>query len=187
MSANKLEKNQPSDFSFNVENKEWAENETKKYPAGRQASAVLALLWRSQKQSGGWLSVPAICHVAEFLDMPEIRVLEIATFYSMFNLKPVGKNFIQLCGTTPCWLSGSDNLKQICLRHIGKEGVVSRDGTMSWKEVECLGACVAAPVIQINDDYYENLDPDVLVELLEKARQGELENETKKEEKVEVG
>lgn len=181
MSVRRLAKTQPKDFSFSVENKEWAESEIKKYPAGRQASAVLALLWRSQKQGDGWLSEPAIRHVAQFLDMPKIRVLEIATFYSMFNLEPVGKNLVQLCGTTPCWLKGSDNLKQICLRSIGKEGVVSHDGALSWKEVECLGACVDAPVVQINDDYYENLDPDSFAELLEKVRRGKLKSKTKEE------
>lgn len=173
MSVRRLAKDQPKDFSFSEENHAWAVEEIKKYPEGKQASAVLALLWRAQKQAGGWLSEPAICAVAEFLSMPAIRVLEIATFYTMFNLNPVGKHLVQVCGTTPCWLSGSDNLKQICRRVIGPEGQVSRNDMMSWKEVECLGACVDAPVVQINDDYYENLNPDEFTEMLEKLNKGE--------------
>ncbi len=173
MSVRRLAKKQPKDFVFSDENKLWAEAEIKKYPAGKQASAVLALLWRAQKQAGGWLPEPAIRCVADFLGMPHIRVLEIATFYTMFNLEPVGKNLIQVCGTTPCWLGGADNLKQICSRLIGREGQVSRNDTVSWKEVECLGACVDAPVVQINDDYYENLDPDTFVMMINKLKLGE--------------
>lgn len=173
MSVRRLAKEQPKDFIFSDENRQWAEAEIKKYPEGRQASAVLALLWRSQKQTDGWLPEPAIRHVADFLGMPHIRVLEIATFYTMFNLQPVGKHLIQICGTTPCWLNGSDNLKQICRRYIGKEEQVSRNGVMSWKEVECLGACINAPVVQINDDYYEDLEADKFAKILEKLQKGE--------------
>ena len=172
MSVRRLDPDQPEHFAFNDENRQWAELEIKKYPEGRKASAVLALLWRAQKQADGWLPEPAIRHVAEFLDMPQIRVLEIVSFYTMFNLQPVGKYLVQLCGTTPCWLRGSDNLKHICRRHIGPEGDVSDDGMLSWKEVECLGACVDAPVVQINDDYHENLDPDQLADLFQRLRVG---------------
>ncbi len=171
---------QPDSFAFTDENRQWAEAQVKKYPPGRQASAVLALLRRAQKQGEGWLSEPAIRHVAEFLDMPLIRVLEIATFYTLFNLRPVGKYFVQLCGTTPCWLKGADNLKQICRRYIGPEGEMSSDGMLSWKEVECLGACVDAPVVQINDDYHENLDPDELADLLKRLRAGEADKDRDK-------
>jgi NADH-quinone oxidoreductase subunit E len=173
MSARYLAKKQPKDFAFNDENRQWAEGEIKKYPEDRQASAVLALLWRAQKQAEGWLPEPAIRHVADFLAMPHIRVLEIATFYTMFNLQPVGKHLVQICGTTPCWLNGSDNLKDICRRYIGKEQQLSRNNMLSWKEVECLGACVDAPVVQINDDYFENLEPDSFAEILEKLQKDE--------------
>ena len=174
MTVRRLAKEQPKDFAFSDENKKlWAETEIKKYPEGRQASAVLALLWRAQKQADGWLPEVAIRYVADFLAMPPIRVLEIATFYTMFNLEPVGKHLIQVCGTTPCWLNGADNLKQLCRRVIGPEAQVSRNGMMSWKEVECLGACVDAPVVQINDDYFENLDHDTFVQILRKLELGQ--------------
>ena len=154
-------------FAFHKDNRQKAEAEIKKYPKTRQASAVLALLWLAQKQSGGWLPNAAIHYVADFLKMPAIRVFEIVSFYSMFNQKPVGKYFVQICGTTPCWLRGADGLKDICRRHIGEEGELSSDDFFTWREVECLGACVDAPIVQINDDYHENLDPDSLAELLE--------------------
>ena len=176
MSERLLHAEQPADFAFTDENRQWAEQQIKKYPEKRQASAILALLWRAQKQAGGWLPEPAIRYVADFLDMPHIRVLEIASFYTMFNLKPVGRYFVQLCGTTPCWLKGADNLKHICRRHIGPEGQTSADGSMSWKEVECLGACVDAPVVQINDDYYENLGPDELADILSRLKEGTAKN-----------
>src|SRR5690606_1282858 len=123
--------------------------EVEKYPAGRQQSAVIPLLWRAQRQSGGWLPEPAIRHVADLLDMAYIRVLEVATFYTMFNLEPVGRHHVQLCGTTPCWLRGADGLKAVCRDEIGPEKTVTSDGALSWIEVECLGACVNAPMVQI--------------------------------------
>ena len=128
----------------------WAATEIAKYPAGRQASAVIALLWRAQEQEG-WVTEPAVQTVAELLDMPRIRVLEIATFYTMFHLEPVGRiAHIQLCGTTPCWLMGADGIKEVCRRRINAEQhKLSADGTFSWVEVECVGACVNAPVVQI--------------------------------------
>jgi NADH-quinone oxidoreductase subunit E len=153
---------QPKSFAFSADNLAWAEKEITKYPAGRQASAVIALLWRAQAQSGGWLPEAAIRYVADFLSMAHIRVLEIATFYTMFNLEPVGRFYVQVCGTTPCMLRGAEDLKDLCRKRIGEPGRVTADGMFSWTEVECLGACVNAPMLQINEDNYEDLDPEIL-------------------------
>lgn len=145
-------------FVFDASNKKLADEFVAKYPSGRQASAVIPLLDLAQRQSGGWLPTEAMDYVAEFLDMPAIRVYEVATFYSMFNLKPVGTNFLQICRTTPCWLRGSDKLTKLCKDKFGiKKGETSSDGKFTLVEVECLGACVNAPVVQINDDFYEDL------------------------------
>ena len=172
MSVRRLYDKQPDSFAFTPENMDWAATQIAKYPEGRQASAVLPLLWQAQKQGGGWLSEPAIRCVADMLDMPYMRALEVATFYSMFNLSPVGKYFVQLCGTTPCWLRGADDLKAVCRRQIGEPGDISEDGKLSWIEVECLGACVNAPMVQINDDFYEDLTADTFERLLEDLRLG---------------
>jgi NADH-quinone oxidoreductase subunit E len=157
---------QPKEFSFTAENLAWAEKQIAKYPAGRQASAVIPLLWRAQEQSGGWLPQKAIEAVAELLGMAKIRVLEVATFYTMFNLSPVGRFHVQFCGTTPCMLRGADALKKVLHHTIGHENEVTADGTFSWTEVECLGACVNAPMVQINADYYEDLTPESLTRIL---------------------
>ena len=172
MSVRRLYDKQPDSFAFTPENMDWSATQIAKYPEGRQASAVLPLLWQAQKQGGGWLSEPAIRFVADMLDMPYMRALEVATFYSMFNLSPVGKYFVQLCGTTPCWLRGADDLKAVCRRQIGEPGDISEDGKLSWIEVECLGACVNAPMVQINDDFYEDLTADTFERLLEDLRLG---------------
>lgn len=167
MSARRLADEQPTNFEFTPDNKAWAEKEVAKYPPGRQASAVLALLWRAQKQSGYWLPRSAIETVAAMLDMPNIRVLEVATFYTMFNLAPVGRHYVQLCGTTPCMLCGAEDLKAVCRKRIGEQGHVTSDGLFSWTEVECLGACCNAPMVQINEDYYEDLTPEIFAKLLD--------------------
>ena len=172
MSVRRLHENQPDSFAFTQENMDWAATQIAKYPEGRQASAILPLLWQAQKQGGGWLSEPAIRCVADMLGMAYIRALEVATFYSMFNLSPVGEFFVQVCGTTPCWLRGADDLKAVCRRQIGEPGDVSGDGKLSWIEVECLGACVNAPMVQINDDFYEDLTADTFERLLEDLRHG---------------
>jgi NADH-quinone oxidoreductase subunit E len=164
----------PESFAFDAANAERAKKIMARYPQGRQASAVLALLDLAQRQCGGWLPRAAMDHVAKILDMAPIRVYEVATFYTMFNLKPVGKFHLQLCRTTPCWLRGSDALKQACEKKLGiglKQ--VTPDGLFSMIEVECLGACVNAPVIQINDDFYEDLDPQRLEALLDALARGE--------------
>jgi NADH-quinone oxidoreductase subunit E len=172
MSVRRLADEQPKSFEFTPENKAWAQQEMAKYPAGRQASAVLALLWRAQKQNGYWLPRAAIETIAAMLDMPNIRVLEVATFYTMFNLAPVGRHYVQVCGTTPCMLSGSDDIKAVCRKRIGEQGDVSSDGLFSWNEVECLGACCNAPMVQINDDYYEDLTPESFARLLDDLAMG---------------
>ena len=158
---------QPKDFSFNKDNLAWAKEQVKKYPEGRQQSAIIPLLWRAQEQAGGWLPEAAIRHVADFLGMAHIRALEVATFYTMFNLQPVGKFHVQLCGTTPCRLRGADDLEKVCRKRIGEQGDVTNDGKFSWVEVECLGACVNAPMAQINYDYYEDLTADSLGKVLD--------------------
>jgi NADH-quinone oxidoreductase subunit E len=163
---------QPKEFSFSKDNLAWAKEQLKKYPEGRQASAIIPLLWRAQEQSAGWLPETAIRTVADFLGMPHIRALEVATFYTMFNLAPVGKFHVQLCGTTPCRLRGADDLEKVCKKRIGEQGNVTKDGKFSWVEVECLGACVNAPMVQINYDYYEDLDKKSFTEILDRLAAG---------------
>jgi NADH-quinone oxidoreductase subunit E len=158
---------QPESFAFTAENRDWARREITKYPPGREQSAIISLLWRAQEQAGGWLPQKAIEHVADFLGMAKIRALEVATFYTMFNLAPVGKFHVQLCGTTPCVLRGADKLLALCHERMGEQQHVSADGKLSWIEVECLGACVNAPVAQINYDYYEDLTPERLNQILD--------------------
>jgi NADH-quinone oxidoreductase subunit E len=164
---------QPASFAFSAENAAWADEQIKKYPAGRQASAVISLLWRGQEQEG-WVSKPMIEAVANKLDMAEIRVLEVATFYTMFNLEPVGQHLVQVCTTTPCWLRGSDDVVAACKKHIAPtQNTISKDGKFSWMEVECLGACVNAPMLQIGKDFYEDLDGPTTEKILEAFRRGE--------------
>jgi NADH-quinone oxidoreductase subunit E len=159
MSLRRLAPEQPASFAFTPENRAWAEKQIKKYPEGRQASAIVPLLWRAQEQNGGHVTEPMIRVIGEMLGLSPIRVLEIATFYTMFNLKPVGQHLLQVCTTTPCWLRGSDAVVAACKKHIHPHAeTVSSDGKFSWMEVECLGACVNAPVVQIGDDFYEDLD-----------------------------
>jgi NADH-quinone oxidoreductase subunit E len=163
---------QPKSFAFSPANVKWAKGQIAKYPEGRQASAVIPLLWRAQEQAGGWVPQKAIEHVADMLDMPYIRVLEVATFYTMFNLEPVGRYHVQLCGTTPCVLRGAEDLKKVCHKRIGEQFHVTKDGKFSWVEVECLGACVNAPMVQINYDFYEDLTADSLEDILDKLQAG---------------
>jgi NADH-quinone oxidoreductase subunit E len=166
MSMRRLAEKQPPSFAFTPENLDWAKEQIANYPEGRQQSAVIPILWRAQAQSGGWLPQKAIEATADLLGMAKIRVLEVATFYTMFNLAPVGRFHVQLCGTTPCMLRGSEELKKVCRRMIGEENHVTADATFSWIEVECLGACVNAPMVQINADYYEDLTPETLTRII---------------------
>ena len=163
----RLSSNQPEKFEFTKENLNWAKTQLKKYPKGRQASAVIPILWKAQEQEG-WVSKPAIEFVASFLGMPEVRVLEVATFYFMFHLAPVGsKAHFQVCGTTPCMLRGSEDLINICKARISfEQNSPSADGSMSWEEVECLGGCANAPLVQIGSDYFEDLDKDSFEKLI---------------------
>jgi NADH-quinone oxidoreductase subunit E len=172
VSVRRLAEHQPGSFAFTPQNLEWAKREIAKYPPGRQASAVISLLWRAQDQEG-WVTEPAIRLVADMLDMAHIRVLEVATFYTMFHLEPVGQTaHIHVCGTTPCWLRGANDLKDVCRARIGPEYRVSRDGRFSWEEVECIGACVNAPVVQIGADTYEDLTPATFEKLIDNLAAG---------------
>jgi NADH-quinone oxidoreductase subunit E len=159
-------------FAFNQQSEELVAWWERKYPTERKASTVIPALWIAQKQNGGWLSEPAMRAVADRLGMTYIRVYEIATFYTMFNMEPVGKYHFQVCGTTPCQLRGADRLKEFCERKIGPKGEVTGGGKFSWVEVECLGACVNAPVIQINDYYYEDLSIEALEKIIDEFAAG---------------
>ena len=174
MAVRRLAAEQPESFAFTEVNLAWAKKLIDRYPAGRQASAVIPLLWRAQEQNDGWVSEPAIRYIADLLDMPKIRVLEVATFYTMFQLQPVGKKaHIQVCGTTPCQLRGSEDLIKICKSRIAKHmHEISEDGMFSWEEVECLGACVNAPMVQIFKDTYEDLTTDSFNKLLDDISEG---------------
>lgn len=172
MSVRRLAAEQPASFAFKPETMEQARWWLAKYPPERKASAVIPIMWLTQKQEG-WVSEPAIQAIAKLLDMPVIRVLEVATFYTMFHLAPVGKHHFQLCGTTPCMLRGAEELKAVCKKRIGDKHAVSADGLFSWEEVECLGACVNAPVIAIDDYFHEDLTPDALDALMDKLAHGE--------------
>ena len=172
MSVRRLADQQPASFDFTPHNSAWLEKQIAKYPDGRQASAVVPALWQAQKQNNYWLPQKAIEKVAELLDMPKIRVLEIATFSTMFNLEPVGQYYIQLCGTTPCMLCGSDDLIKVLERRVGPQRKVTADGLFSWLEVECLGACCNAPMVQINDDFYEDLTVENFEKLLDDLAAG---------------
>src|SRR5215213_7206200 len=160
---------QPQDFSFPAAHRAWAEKQVKQYPEAPQPPAVIPLLWRAQEQHNGWLPQKAIEHVADFLGMARIRVLEVATFYTMFLLSPVGKKaHVQVCGTTPCRLRGADALFDVCARRIHSEPHhVSADGNFSWEEVECLGGCVNAPMVLIWNDTYEDLTPESFEKILD--------------------
>ena len=175
MAVKKMSKVQPEKFEFSKKNKETADSIIKNYPSGKQQSAVMALLYLAQKQNDNWIPLSAMKYIAKYLDMPYIKVYEVATFYSMYNLTPVGKYFFQVCTTTPCMLRGAYNLVDVCKRKISEEeNRLSEDGKTSWLEVECLGACVNAPMLQLNEDYYEDLDPIKLEQIIDKIRNDEV-------------
>ena len=171
MSVRRLapEELQPKRFALSEENLAWARREISKYPPGRQPSAAIAILWRAQEQNGGWVSEAALRVVADMLDMPYIRMLEIATFYTMFQLQPVGKKaHVQVCGTTPCRLRGAAEIIEVCQSRIHHEPFnLSNDGNFSWEEVECLGACVNAPLVMVWKDTYEDLTTDSFGRILD--------------------
>ena len=174
MSVRRLHPKQPARFAFTRENLSWARSQIKKYPPGKQASAVIPLMWRAQEQHQDWLPEPAIRYVADVLDMPYIRALEVATFYTMFHLEPVGKKaHVQVCGTTPCMLLGAGELIEVCRKRIAEQPhTLSADGDFSWEEVECLGACVNAPMIQVASDTYEDLTPEIFETILDQLAAG---------------
>ncbi|GIX14859.1 MAG: hypothetical protein KatS3mg118_2818 [Paracoccaceae bacterium] len=171
----RLHHDQPDSFAFTPANLEWAKKQIAKYPPGRQASAIIPLLWRAQEQEG-WLTRPAIEYVADMLGMPYIRALEVATFYFMFQLQPVGSvAHVQVCGTTPCMLCGAEALIEVCRAKIAAEPHrLSDDGRFSWEEVECLGACANAPMVQIGKDFYEDLTPESFAAILDALARGEV-------------
>ena len=168
MTLRKISKEQPEKFEFNQENFEEAKKIIKKYPEGKQQSAVMSLLYLAQNQNDNWIPLSAMKYIGKFLGMPYIKVYEVATFYTMYNLTPVGKNFIQVCTTTPCMIRGAYKIVDACKEKISKnENELSEDKTCSWMEVECLGACINAPMMQINDDYYEDLDKEKALKILD--------------------
>ena len=174
MSLRRPSKNQPEVFEFNSSSLEEANKIVSKYPKGKQQSAVMALLYIAQKQNDNWIPLVAMKYIAKFLDMPYIKVYEVATFYTMYNLSPVGKYFVQVCTTTPCMIRGAYKLVDACKEKISEnENELSKDQSCSWTEVECLGACVNAPMMQINDDYYEDLDKEKTLKILDKILKGE--------------
>jgi len=173
MSVRRLSEHQPDSFAFSAENRARVDEWIAKFPPGRQRSAVIAALWIGQDQEG-WVTRPMIEEVAHILGMSNIRVLEVATFYTMFNLAPVGDHLVQVCTTTPCWLRGSDDVVAACKKHIAPtQHTISADGKFSWMEVECLGACVNAPVMQIGKDFYEDLDGPTTERIIDAFRRGE--------------
>ena len=171
----KISKEQPELFEFSSENENKIKDIINKYPVNKQASAVMPLLYLAQNQNDNWIPMVAIKKIAKILNMSYIKVYEVATFYSMFNLSPVGKFFIQVCTTTPCLIRGSGNIVNICKKKIStNQNELSKNNIASWTEVECLGACVNAPMMQINDDYYEDLDKEKTLKILDKILNGEM-------------
>ena len=173
MSLKKISKEQPSDFEFNKKNLEEAKILIKKYPDSKQQSAVMPLLYLAQKQNDNWIPLAAMKHIAKTLNMPYIKVYEVATFYSMYNLSPVGDYFVQVCTTTPCMIRGAYKLVEACKEKISvNQNEYNDEKKCSWVEVECLGACVNAPMMQINDDYYEDLDKKRALKILDEILEG---------------
>jgi NADH-quinone oxidoreductase E subunit len=174
MSLRRPSKEQPENFEFTSASLEAAKAIIAKYPKDKQQSAVMALLYIAQKQNSNWIPLVAMKCIGKFLDMPYIKVYEVATFYTMYNLAPVGKHFVQVCTTTPCMIRGAYKLVEACREKISEnENELSTDQSCSWMEVECLGACVNAPMMQINDDYYEDLDKEKTLEIFDKILNGE--------------
>ena len=173
MSIKKIAKEQPENFEFNSENFDAANKITKNYPEGKQQSSVMALLYIAQKQNDNWIPLAAMKYIAKLLKMPYIKVYEVATFYTMYNLAPVGKHHIQVCTTTPCMIRGAYDLIKVCKEKISdNENELSKNKSCSWTEVECLGACITAPMMQINDDYYEDLDKDSAEKIIKQILDG---------------
>ena len=174
MSIKKISKEQPDKFEFTLNNLEKAKKIIKRYPDGKQQSAVMSLLYLAQKQNKNWIPLVAMKYIGKLLEMPYIKVYEVATFYTMYNLTPVGHYFIQVCTTTPCMIRGAYKLVEACKEKISRnENELSKDKSCSWMEVECLGACVNAPIMQINYDYYEDLDKEKTLKIIDQILKGE--------------
>ena len=173
MTLRKISKTQPENFEFTNENMTRIKDIINKYPNGKKQSAVMPLLYMAQEQNDNWIPLSAMKNIGKLLEMPYVKVYEVATFYSMYNLSPVGKNFIQVCTTTPCMIRGAYKIVEACKEKISKnENELSEDKKSSWMEVECLGACINAPMMQINDDYYEDLDKDKALKILDQIISG---------------
>ena len=174
MSIKKISKEQPDKFEFNSKNLELANRIIKNYPQGKQQSAVMALLYIAQRQNNNWIPLVAMKYIGKFLNIPYIKVYEVATFYSMYNLTPVGNYFVQVCTTTPCMIRGANKIVNVCKKYISPDqNKLSENKVCSWTEVECLGACVNAPMMQINQDYYEDLDETKTEEIIQKLLKNE--------------
>ena len=174
MSLKKISKDQPESFEFNNESLEAAKKIISNYPKGKQQSAVMALLYIAQRQNDNWIPLSAMKYIAKMLEMPYIKVYEVATFYTMYNLAPVGDYFFQVCTTTPCMIRGAYKLVDVCKKKISeKESEITENGKASWMEVECLGACVNAPMIQINDDYFEDLNAEKLEKIIDQINKNQ--------------
>ena len=174
MSLKRPAKDQPENFEFSPSSLEAANKIIANYPKEKQQSAVMALLYIAQRQNNNWIPLAAMKYIAKFLDMPYIKVYEVATFYTMYNLSPVGKYFFQICTTTPCMIRGAHDIVNICKKKISdKENQLSKDSNCSWIEVECLGACINAPMMQINDDYYEDLNIEKTEKIINQIQNGE--------------
>jgi len=174
MSIKKIFKEQPEIFEFSKNNLNEANKIINIYPEGKQQSAVMALLYLAQKQNNNWIPLAAMKYIGKMLIMPYIKVYEVATFYTMYNLTPVGKYFFQICTTTPCMIRGAQDLVKACKEKISEnENELSKDNACSWVEVECLGACINAPMMQVNDDYYEDLDKEKIEKIINQIEKGE--------------
>ena len=174
MSLKKIYKKQPNSFEFSSENLLASKKIIENYPEGKQQSAVMALLYLAQRQNNNWIPLAAMKYIAKLLEMPYIKVYEVATFYSMYNLTPVGNYFIQICTTTPCMIRGAYKLVEACKEKISdKEKELSKDKSCSWMEVECLGACVNGPMMQINDNYFEDLDKEKTIKIIDQILKGD--------------
>jgi NADH-quinone oxidoreductase subunit E len=173
MAISKITSDTEENFAFSAERMTWANEQLKKYPDERKQSCVIPFLWEAQKQNGGFVDAAVVRYLSGLLDMAEIRVYEVVSFYTMFNTAPVGDHFVQVCTTTPCWLRGSDEIVQVCKSQIAETpNTLSADGKSSWMEVECLGACANAPMVQINDDYFEDLDADIMKNIIGALHEG---------------
>ena len=174
MSLKKISKDQPESFEFNNKSLEAAKKIISNYPNGKQQSAVMALLYIAQRQNDNWIPLSAMKYIAKMLEMPYIKVYEVATFYTMYNLAPVGDYFFQVCTTTPCMIRGAYKLVDVCKKKISeKESEITENGKASWMEVECLGACVNAPMIQINDNYFEDLNEEKLEKIIDQINKNQ--------------